>query len=118
MGLKNGSDMYEAIRNGRARRTLGKLDERTGKLANKEREHVYKCIDSGIDWRFRIECLPFVSTDTRGLGSMESNEDKLFADRMKKRGLSWTKSGAKRMGKAIQLVVNGDLRDYCSAKKS
>jgi len=95
------------------RRTLGKLEERCGKLAIKEREHVYKCLDRGIDWRCRIECLPFVSTNTRGLGCMESNEDKLFADRMKKRGLSWTIAGAKRMGKAIQLSMNGDLRDYC-----
>ena len=44
---------------------------------------------------------------------MESNEDKLFADRMKKKGMSWTKTGAKRMGKAIQLVANGDLVHCC-----
>jgi hypothetical protein len=48
---------------------------------------------------------------------MESNEDKLFADRMKKKGLSWTKAGAKRMGKSIQLVANGELKYYCSAKR-
>jgi len=29
----------------------------------------------------------------RGLGAMEGNVDKLFADRMKKRGMSWTKKG-------------------------
>jgi len=116
-GWKNGMDMYEAIRSGRVRRTLGKLEERAGKLANKEREHVYKCLDRGVDWRKKVDSI-VIPEGSRGLGCMESNEDKLFADRMKKRGMSWTKTGAKRMGKAIQLVANGDLRDYCGAKKS
>lgn len=39
----------------------------------------------------------------RGLGAMEGNVDKLFADRMKKRGMSWTKKGANRMAKQISL---------------
>jgi hypothetical protein len=39
----------------------------------------------------------------RGLGAMEGNVDKLFADRMKKRGMSWTKKGANRMAKLISL---------------
>ena len=47
---------------------------------------------------------------------MESNEDKLFANRMKKRGMSWTISGAQRMGKAIELAFNGDLRNWCGRK--
>jgi hypothetical protein len=34
---------------------------------------------------------------------MEANVDKLFADRMKKRGMSWTKKGANRMAKLITL---------------
>ena len=49
---------------------------------------------------------------------MESNEDKLFADRMKKKGMSWTIAGAKRMGKAIQLVANGDMMAMCGRKIS
>lgn len=40
----------------------------------------------------------------RGLGAMEANVDKLFADRMKKRGMSWTKKGANRMAKLISLT--------------
>jgi len=47
---------------------------------------------------------------------MESNEDKLFAYRMKKKGMSWTKSWAERMGKAIQLAENGNLVDYCGRR--
>ena len=47
---------------------------------------------------------------------MESNEDKLFANRMKKRGMSWTIKGLQRTGKAIQMVFNGNLRDWCGRK--
>ena len=114
-GWKNGLDMYFAIRSGRVRRTLGKLEERTGKSAIKERDHVYKCLDRGIDWRKNVESI-VIPEGCRGLGCMESNEDKLFADRMKKKGMSWTKTGAKRMGKAIQLVANGDLVDLCGRR--
>jgi hypothetical protein len=47
---------------------------------------------------------------------MESNEDKLFANRMKKRGMSWTIQGAHRMGKAIELSFNGNLKDWCGRR--
>jgi hypothetical protein len=45
----------------------------------------------------------------RGLGVVEGNVDKLFADRMKKRGMSWTKEGANRMAKLISLSRSGRL---------
>ena len=45
----------------------------------------------------------------RGLGAMEGNVDKLFAGRMKKRGMSWTKKGASRMAKLISLSRMGKL---------
>ena len=107
--------MYFAIRSGKVRMTLGVLEERSGKSAIKEREHVYKCLDRGVDWRKKVESI-VIPEGCRGLGCMESNEDKLFADRMKKKGMSWTKAGAKRMGKAIQLAANGDLVDLCGRR--
>lgn len=45
----------------------------------------------------------------RGLGAMESNVDKLIANRMKKRGMSWTKQGANRMARLINLKETGQL---------
>ena len=118
-GWENGGDMYEAIRSGRVRQTLGEMKEREGKTAQKERKHVLKCLERGVDWRKQIEGTPLsflVSEEARGLGAMESNEDKLFADRMKKRGISWTIRGAQHMGKAIQLVANGELGNWCGRK--
>lgn len=45
----------------------------------------------------------------RGLGAMESNVDKLAANRMKKRGMSWTKEGANRMVRLLNLRQQGHL---------
>ena len=76
-------------------------------------------IDDGMDWRKQIEGTPLadaIPVEARGLGCMESNEDKLFANRMKKRGMSWTIKGAQRMGKAIQLAFNDNLRNWCGRK--
>ena len=44
---------------------------------------------------------------------MESNGGKLIANRMKKRGTSWTKKGAWGMAKVIQLSVNRELAGVC-----
>jgi hypothetical protein len=45
----------------------------------------------------------------RGLGTIESNVDKLVASRMKKRGMSWTKRGGDRMARLINLRERGEL---------
>ena len=47
-----------------------------------------------------------------GLGAIEGNVDKLIADRMKKRGMSWTKRGADRMARLISLRERGDLNTW------
>jgi len=45
----------------------------------------------------------------RGLGAIEGNVDKLIANRMKKRGMSWTINGAQRMARLIRLRETGQL---------
>jgi len=54
----------------------------------------------------------------RGLGAIEGNVDKLIADRMKKRGMSWTRKGADRMARLISLREMGELDAWvkCSDK--
>jgi hypothetical protein len=54
----------------------------------------------------------------RGLGAIEGNVDKLIADRMKKRGMSWTKQGADRMARLISLRETGKLNTWikCNSK--
>jgi len=52
----------------------------------------------------------------RGLGAIEGNIDKLIADRMKKRGMSWTRRGVNRMARLISVREQGDLNTRAKAK--
>ena len=56
-----------------------------------------------------------IPEDARGLGIMEGNQSHLFSDHMKDRDMSWTVKDAQHMGKAIQLVANGELGKWCGA---
>ena len=58
--------------------------------ARRDRLYVESNVVIGVDWRNRVSDAP---ADARGLGTMESNGDKLTASRMKKRGMSWTIRG-------------------------
>jgi hypothetical protein len=53
----------------------------------------------------------------RGMGAMEGNIDKLVATRMKRRGMSWTRRGADRMAKLLELCRDGRLRSCISLQK-
>jgi len=59
------------------------------------------------DYRLEVK-----SDGLRGLGAIEGNVDKLIADRMKKRGMSWTKRGADRMARLISLRERGNLNTW------
>jgi len=52
----------------------------------------------------------------RGLGAIEGNVDKLVANRMKKRGMSWTINGAQRMARLISLREMGELHSWITHK--
>ena len=67
-------------------------------------------LSQGVDWRNQVGQVP---EGARGLGTMESNGDKLVANRVKKRGMSWTVAGAQRLAVATQLSANAELSDWC-----
>ena len=48
----------------------------------------------------------------RGLGAIEGNVDKIAANRMKKRGMSWTKRGARRMSRLILMQLWGEVYNW------
>lgn len=52
----------------------------------------------------------------RGLGAIEGNVDKLVANRMKKRSMSWTIKGAQRMARLISLREMGKLHSWITSK--
>ena len=51
-----------------------------------------------------------------GLGAIEGDVDKLVANRMKKRGMSWAVKGAQRMAKLISLREMGKLHSRITQK--
>jgi len=122
-------EVYGAIRQGERQKAMLLMKEaeanltkekRESQRAIKAREYAKKHIYDGVDWRYRLELgidPKEIPKDAGGLGTMESNEDKPYANRMKKRGMSWTIKGAQRMGKVIQLTANRELGRWCSRSK-
>lgn len=51
--------------------------------------------------------------DARALGAMEGNNAHLIADRMKGKGRSWSRRGARHMAKVRELVLNQEHRPFC-----
>jgi len=114
-GWKNNQYIYESIRSGNP--IILNQEEKPGNSAAKARVYVLNRLKTGIDWRKQMEEIMEIPPDARGLGAMESNEDKLFANRMKKRGMSWTILGSQKMGKGIQLSYNGEWKSWCGRNK-
>jgi len=56
------------------------------------------------------------ASNLRGLGAIEGNVDKLVANRMKKRGMSWTLKGAQRMARLISLREMGQIHYWITRK--
>jgi len=113
-GWQEGGAIYQAIRAGEtqvARSLMNHSAPKEGERAQKARRYVERNLYKGRDWRTQSEI------EGRGLGTMESNEDKLVANRMKKRGLSWKIRGAQRMAKVIQLRANGEIRRWCERQR-
>jgi len=54
--------------------------------------------------------------DGPSLGTIESNVDKLVANRMKKRGMAWTKAGARRMLKLLEKRAKDDFDNILVSK--
>ena len=96
-GADIGPAIYEAIRSGShdcARALISAAAPAETATAIRDAEYVESNLVNGVDWRNRAHIVP---ADARSLGTMESNGDKLTANRMKKRGMSWTIRGANRM---------------------
>ena len=116
-GKQRGRAIYSAIRSGsceHARALISEAAAAETATANRDRRYVESNLLDGMDWRNRVANAP---PGARSLGTMESNGDKLTANRMKKRGMSWTIRGAQRMSKVIQLERNGELSQYCGGRR-
>ena len=116
-GGEIGPAIYDAIRSGAqdcGRLLMSAAPPAETTTAIRDREYVESNLRVGVDWRNRV---PDAPSDARSLGAMESNGDKLTANRLKKRGMSWTIRGVHRMSKVIQLNRNGELSEFCGSRR-
>jgi hypothetical protein len=116
LGKERGGQLYQAIRAGQvaeAHQLLREGEAAGSKGMEKARAYVEVHIRKGIDWRHRVAQVP---CGARSLGTMESNGDKLVANRMKKRGMSWTIRGAQHLAKVLQLNANGEVATLCQSR--
>ena len=116
-GGEIGPAIYDAIRSGSesfARALMSAAVPAETTTAIRDREYVESNLRGGVDWRNQV---PNAPPDARSLGTMESNGDKLIANRMKNPSMSWTIRGAHRMVKVIQLDLNGELSEFCRSRR-
>ena len=83
---------------GMAARECGVAADAETDSAIRNRLYLESNVSNGVDWRIRV---PDAPRDARSLGMMESNGDKLTANRMKKRGMGWTIRGARRTAMVV-----------------
>jgi len=106
-----GSEVYQACITGeieKADRLLleaqQKVDTDRGREIMELRGYLMANCHGLRDYRLEID-----ASNLRGLGAIEGNVDKLVANRMKKRGMSWTIKGAQRMARLISLREMGQI---------
>jgi hypothetical protein len=89
------------------RSTQLKSDPDAAAEITRVRHYILNNAEGLADYRMQLDHTK--SIGLRGMGAMEGNVDKLAANRMKKRGMSWTMRGIRRMACIIQLQQSGKI---------
>lgn len=107
------SPVYQACEVGNRAVVNALLIQARNKSRGQEREGIEQLIrylrenaDGLKDYRIELEK---EGKELRRTGAIESNVDKVAANRMKKRGMSWTKAGARSMACLLVLSMEGKL---------
>lgn len=114
-GKPHSQELYEAMRAGNfaaATTIWEQAPKRKKRSAQRHIRWVEKLLaaQQGQDWRSQ---LALDSSSQRGLGTMEGNGAHLIADRMKGKGRSWSRRGARHMAKIQELIHNDQLDAWC-----
>jgi len=89
--------------------------ELLGGIYELDKFHLKRALNQTLDKELAAEAYR-ACIRLRGLGAIEGNVDKLVANRMKKRGMSWTIKGARRMARLISLREMGKLHSWITHK--
>lgn len=113
--------IYRACNEGDISVAFGLLQDALNKAKGKEREKIEQVMGYLADNAqglkdYRID-MGETGQGLRRTGAIESNVDKTAANRLKKRGMSWTIAGANRMVCLTILVFEGKLPEACHSQK-
>ena len=113
-GLANdqlGAEVYQACITGEIEKADGLLIEAQQRVDIDRADEIMKLRGYLMSncYGLRDYRLEVGGDNLRGLGAIEGNVDKLVANRMKKRGMSWTIEGAQRMARLISLREMGQI---------
>ena len=94
------------------------LEEEKNKNSQKEDEltELMTYITNNAEGINAIDRLKEKGLPVDTLGAIEGNIDKILANRFKKRGMSWSPSGALNLAKVGQLIINNDWDDFWPAE--
>jgi hypothetical protein len=100
---------YEAACRGEAYKTIVALRASDHPDAGKAVDYILHNHRGLADYRLKAQ---FSDAELRSLGAAEGNIDKSIANRMCKRGMAWTKLGARRMTRVLEAERSGVLENY------
>lgn len=114
-GKPHGQELYEAMRGGNFAAAATIWEQAPKRKRRSAKRHIrwlekLLAAQQGQDWRSQ---LGLDSPSQRGLGTMEGNGAHLIADRMKDKGRSWSRRGARHMAKIQELIHNDQLETWC-----
>ncbi len=120
LGKKAGKAVYAALRAGNWEKAEA-ISRRHGPASGKRARRAWAWLqrhwgdETLSDWRQRVS---EEEAQERGLGCIEGTLVHLLARRMKGKGRSWTRQGARAMGKVQELVFHQELGVWCRRRTS
>ncbi len=116
---KRKSQISSLLQEGNISEALLLLEEEKTKNSKKEDElnELTTYLVNNYDGIKAIDRLKEEGLPVDTMGAIEGNIDKILANRFKKRGMSWSTSGALNLAKVGQLIVNDDWDDFWPIKE-
>jgi len=111
---KTKSEISSLLGKGNIPEALLLLEEEKGRNAQKKDElnDLITYLINNAEGINAVDRLKKAGLPVDTMGAIEGNIDKILANRFKKRGMSWSPSGALNLAKVGQLIINNDWDDF------
>ena len=111
---KRKSEISSLLQGGKISEALVLLEEEKSKNSQKKDElnELTTYLINNAEGINAVDRLKAAGLPVDTMGAIEGNIDKILANRFKKRGMSWSPSGALNLAKIGQLIINDDWEDF------